>query len=202
MAMKAFTALLCSFAIVGQMRAQEVMVARETKPNAPEPAAPASKLSDSESESMPAKKARDRKKKSAAALPTVEQMRTAGALAAERLKNQARVEKTNASPTPRAEVAKVQPVPGESPRKEKPIEQSSVPHESKSGTKKLDAVGRIEPVRPTIMESGKRETDTSQSTKDESGSGQTHAPQSTNSSQLLNKSARQQDVISAQSISL
>jgi murein DD-endopeptidase MepM/ murein hydrolase activator NlpD len=200
MATKAFTALVCSFAIVGQMRAQEVMVPRETQPNASEPATPASKLSDSESESTPAKKTPDRKKKSA--LPTVEQMRTAGALAAERLKNQARVEKTNASPAPKPEVAKVQPVAGESPRKEKPIEQSSVPHESKSGTKKSDAVGRIEPVRPTIMGSGKQETDTSHSTKDEPRSGQTHAPQSTNGSQLLNKSAREQDVISAQSISL
>jgi hypothetical protein len=168
MATKAFTALLCTFAIVGQMHAQEVMVARETKPTAPEPATQAStsKLSDSESESTSAKKAPDGKKKSAAALPTIEQMRTAGALAAERLKNQARVEKTNTSPAPRPEAAKVQPVPGESPRKEKPIEHSSVPHESKSGTKKLDAVGRIEPVRPTIMESGKPETDSSHPTKD------------------------------------
>jgi hypothetical protein len=202
MATKAFTALLCSFAIVGQMHAQEVMVPRETKPNAPEPAMPASQLSDSESGSAPAKKAPDRKKKTATASPTVEQMRTAGALAAERLKNQPRVEKTNASPAPKPEVTKVQPVAGESPRKEKPIEQSSVPHESKSSTKKSDAVGRIEPVRPTIMESGKQETDTSHSTKDEPRSGQTHAPQSTNGSQLLNKSAREQDVISAQSISL
>jgi hypothetical protein len=28
-----FTALLCGFAIAGQMRAQEVVVAREAKPN-------------------------------------------------------------------------------------------------------------------------------------------------------------------------
>jgi len=185
MGRKAFTALLCSFAIAGQMRAQEVMLPRETKPNAAEPAMPAPKLSDSESDSAPAKKAPERKKKSAAALPTIEQMHMAGALAAERLKNRARVEKTNVSPAPSPEVAKVQPVLGESPRKEKPIEQSSAPHESKSSTKKVDAVGRSEPVRPTMMESGKQERDTSHSTKDDSRSGQTHAPQSTNSSQLL-----------------
>ena len=202
MATKAFTALLCGFAIVGQMRAQEVMVARETKPNAPEPAAPASELTGSESESGAPKKASNRKKTSAEALPTVDQMRTAGALAAERLKNQGRVEKTKASSGPKPEVAREQPVPGESVRKEKPVEQSSAPHESKSGTKKLEAVGPVGPVRPTMMESGKQETDTSPPTKEKSRSGQTHPPQSTNSSQLLNKSAREQDAISAQSVSL
>ncbi len=84
MATKAFTAVLCSFAIVGQMHAQEVMVPREAKPSSPEPATPASELSGVESESATTKKAPDRKKKSSATLPTIEQMRTAGALAAER----------------------------------------------------------------------------------------------------------------------
>jgi hypothetical protein len=205
MATKAFTALLCSLAIMGQMRAQEVMVARETKPSVPEPTTPASELTGSESESSTAKRAPNRKKKSAETLPTVEQMRTAGALAAERLKNQGRAEKTKVSPAPKPEVAREQPVPGESLRKEKPVEQSSGRHESKSGTKKREAVGPIGPVRPTMMESGRQETDTSHPAKGEKGesrSGENHAPQSTNSSQLLNKSAREQGAIPAQSISL
>ncbi|PYJ95142.1 MAG: M23 family peptidase [Verrucomicrobia bacterium] len=52
------------------------------------------------------------------------------------------------------------------------------------------------------MESGRQETDTSRPAKSEPRSGQIHTPQSTNSSQLLNKSAREQDAIPAQSISL
>jgi hypothetical protein len=205
MATKAFTALLCSLAIVGQVRAQQVTVARETKPSVPEPATHSSELTGSELESATPKKASNRKKKSVETLPTVEQMRTAGAIAAERLKDQARVEKTKASPAPKPEVARVQPVPAESLRKEKPIEQSSAPRESKSDTKKLEAVGPIGPVRPTIMESGRQETDTSHSAKGEKGesrSGENHVPQSTNSSQLLHKSTREQDAIPAQSISL
>jgi hypothetical protein len=205
MATKAFTALLCSLAIVGQVRAQEVMVARETKPSIPQAATTASELTGSESESATPKKAPNRKKKSAETLPTVEQMRTAGALAAERLKNEGRVEKAKASPAPQPEVARVQPVQGESLRKEKPVEQSSVQHESKSGTKKVEAVGPIGPVRPTMMESGRQETDTSHSAKGEKGesrSGENQVPQSSNSSQLLNKSARGQDAFPAQSISL
>jgi hypothetical protein len=191
MATKAFTALLCSFAIVGQMRAQEVMVARETKPSAPEPATLASEVSTSESESAPAKKSAARKKKTEEASPTLEQMRSAGALAAQRLKNQGRRRETNASPTSTPEVAKVQQaIPGETRQKEKPIEQPSAPRESKSVTKKSQAVGPVGPVRPTIMESGREETDTSHSAKGESRGGQTPAPQSTNSSQLLNKSRR------------
>ena len=53
-----------------------------------------------------------------------------------------------------------------------------------------------------MMESGRQETDTSRPAKSEPRSGQIHTPQSTNSSQLLNKSAREQDAIPAQSISL
>jgi len=202
MATKAFTAVLCSFAIVGQMHAQEVMVPREAKPSSPEPATPASELSGVESESATTKKAPDRKKKSSATLPTIEQMRTAGALAAERLKNQARTKESNPSPAASAEVVKVQPVPGESLRKEKPVETPSAPRESKSSTKQSQAVGPVGPVRPTMMESGRQETDTSRPAKSEPRSGQIHTPQSTNSSQLLNKSAREQDAIPAQSISL
>ncbi|HAF15824.1 MAG TPA: hypothetical protein DCK99_19445, partial [Blastocatellia bacterium] len=45
-----FTALLCGFAIAGQMRAQEVVVAREAKPNPSERVAPVSEGTGSESE--------------------------------------------------------------------------------------------------------------------------------------------------------
>src|SRR5260370_7892423 len=48
-----FTALLCSFAIAGQMRAQEVEVAREAKPNPTERVPPVSEPTDSESAPAP-----------------------------------------------------------------------------------------------------------------------------------------------------
>src|SRR5437667_12869744 len=114
MATKAFTAVLCSFAIVGQMHAQEVMVPREAKPSSPEPAAPASELSGVESESATTKKAPDRKKKSSATLPTIEQIRTAGALAAERLQTQARTKESNLSPSASSQMFKVPSRPCES----------------------------------------------------------------------------------------
>jgi len=49
---KVLIVLLCGFAIAGQMRAQEVMVARETKPNTSEQPAPAPERSDVESENI------------------------------------------------------------------------------------------------------------------------------------------------------
>jgi len=69
------TALLCGLAVAGQMRAQEVVVAGERKLDAPERATPPSGRM----------KPQVRENKSTPAVPTVEQMRMAGALAAERL---------------------------------------------------------------------------------------------------------------------
>lgn len=162
---KAITALLCSIAIVGQMWAQEVTVARETKPSAPHSATP---TPDSE---RVAKTAQARKNKSAAGLPTVEQMRVAGALAGERLKKQPGTEKTTVSPKPRPDIAKDQRVPGESVRNEKPAEQTSTSGEPKPAAKKPKAVGRPGPVRPTMIESEKQETDSSQPAKTEPPAG-------------------------------
>src|SRR5437016_13063070 len=78
---KVLTVSLCGFAIAGQMRAQEVMVARETKPNTSEQAAAAPERSDVESETSTEAKPQVRKKKSPSAALTVEQMRMAGRLA-------------------------------------------------------------------------------------------------------------------------
>src|SRR6266480_8100333 len=82
---KVLTVLLCGFAVAGQIRAQEVVVARETKPDTPEQGAPASERTDAESRTSTEAKSQVRKKKSPSAALTVEQMRMAGALAAERL---------------------------------------------------------------------------------------------------------------------
>src|SRR5213596_3026440 len=71
-----FTALVCGFAITGQMRAQEVVVARQETPNFSPRIASATRGRDSESETAT-------ETKSASTTLTVEEMRMAGALAAE-----------------------------------------------------------------------------------------------------------------------
>lgn len=92
---KSSTVLLCGLAIAGQLRAQEVVVAREPKSNAPERIAPLSKVTNLESETATQTKFQVHEKKSASATLTVEQMRKAGALAADRQKKEFPVEKTN-----------------------------------------------------------------------------------------------------------
>jgi hypothetical protein len=82
------TAALCGFAIARQMCAQEVVVAREANPNSSARVAPLSKGMESELETATEIKYRDREKKTAATTLTLEQMRMAGALAAERQKKQ------------------------------------------------------------------------------------------------------------------
>jgi hypothetical protein len=196
MGTKAFTTLVCGFAIAGQLRAQEVVVVRETKPKVPARGALASQQSRSGSADTTTAKARVRGKKPASTLPTVEQMRMAGALAGERLKDQARVEAASARRESSSQTAKSEAVPAESVPKEKRVEQSSAPRRSKSGTTKLDGVA---PVRPTMIESGKQNTDTSLPAQSGPRGGQTSAPKSTDRSQLLNKSAREPDAISVQS---
>jgi hypothetical protein len=195
MGTKVFTALLCGLAMAGQMRAQEVVVARETKPSEHRRVA-ASDRSGSESANATATKTRVHAKKSASTLPTVEQMRLAGALAVERLKNRTPIEATNIRRESSSQTPKSETLPTESVRKEKRVEQSSAPGRSKSGKTKLEPVA---PVRPTMIESGKEETDTSQPGQSESRGGQTSGPESTDRFQLLNKSAREPDANSAQS---
>src|SRR4029077_8285863 len=80
-----FSALLCSLVLVGHVRAQEVIVGRETKPEAPKQVAPSPEQTPPESPAPERPKPKSREKKSGSAAPTLEQMRMAGALAAERL---------------------------------------------------------------------------------------------------------------------
>src|SRR5438477_10781164 len=82
-----FSVLLCSFILAGQAEAQEVIVARETKPEAPKQAAPPPEQTPSESPTPERTKPKSRGKRSTSAEPTLEQMRLAGALVAERLNN-------------------------------------------------------------------------------------------------------------------
>src|SRR5438876_10498906 len=86
-----FRVLLYGLVLVGQVHAQEVIVAREKKPEAPkEEAPPPSEQTPSESPTPETTKPNSRTKKST--VPTLEQMRAAGALAAERRDNRCRAE--------------------------------------------------------------------------------------------------------------
>ncbi len=148
---KVLTALLCGFAIAGQMRAQEVVVARETKPDTPEQGAPTSERTDTESGTSTEAKSQVRKKKSPSAALTVEQMRMAGALAAERLKGRTLQEGGAAggssSQTPAAETRNASGA-AERVKKETRVEQTDASRASNSRTTKSEAVG---PIRPTMI---------------------------------------------------
>jgi hypothetical protein len=165
-----FSVLLCSFILVCQTHAQEVIVARETKPEAPKQAAPPPEQTPSESATPEQGKPKSRKK-STSAEPTLEQMRMAGAHAAERLtnpnpsqRNRSGQSDSEARPTP-------SPVAPETPRpakKEARSEQTSTVRRPISRTAKPEATSAI---RPTLMESGREHPSASPSPK-----GQTPVP--------------------------
>src|SRR6266511_181530 len=153
--------LFCSLILVGQTRGQEVIVARETKPEAPKQAAPPPEQTPSESATPEPERAKPKsRKKSASAEPTLEQMRMAGALAAERLDNPSPSQPrrsgqsdSEAAPTPTPAVP-------ETPRptkKETRSEQTSSARRPSSQTAKPDLSGAV---RSTFMESGRSEPST------------------------------------------
>jgi hypothetical protein len=169
-------ALLCSLVLVGQLHAQEVIVAREMKPEASKKEAAASEQAPSESLAPARTKRKSREKKSASAAPTLEQMRTAGALAAERLENRgppqlAKTRVSDAEPTATETpfvFGTAKPV-----KRETPIEQRSTPRPSKARGTKLEAIG---PVRPTMIESGRQQPSATPSGKAEARVEQTPVP--------------------------
>jgi len=196
------TALLCGFVIAVQIRAQEVVVARETKPEAPKQAAPTSERAERESRAPAESTPRVREKKSASAVPTVEQMRMAGALAAERLTKGTiqQPSMSDASSPPRERGSERTPnVSGTVKPVETRAEKTSASRESKSRSTKSEEVA---PVRPTMMESGREERPTPSPTKAESRGEQSPAPQSANQSRrkqgtilsrLLSRPPREED---------
>ena len=148
-----FMILLCSFILVGHLYSQEVIVARETKPKAPKQAPP-SEQTPSESATPAKPKPR---KRSTSAEPTLEQMRMAGALAAERLNNPSPSQTRRSgqsdsedAPTPNPAIPEtLRPA-----KKEARSEQTGTARRPSSRTAKPDATGAV---RPTFMESGKAE---------------------------------------------
>src|SRR5437867_4775007 len=148
-----FSALICSLILVGQVHAQEVIVAHEKKPEAPKQAAPSSEQTPSESPTPTITKPKSREKKSGSTTLTAEQMRMAGALAAERLEKRsspqpARTDRSDSEPSaPEMPTVSATPKPV---KKEPRTEQTSVPRGSNTPRTKPEPLGAI---RPTMIES-------------------------------------------------
>ena len=169
MVREGFSVLLCSFILVCQTHAQEVIVARETKPEAPKQAAPPPEQTPSESPT-PAKP-KSRGKRSTSAEPTLEQMRMAGALAAERLNNPSPSRTSRSGQLDSETASTPSPAVPETPRpakKETRRVQTSTTRPPSSRSPKPEASSAV---RPTLMESGREQPSASASPK-----GQTPVP--------------------------
>jgi len=150
-----FRAVLCSLIFIGELHAQEVIVASEKKSvhtaQTPQP----SDQVTSESPTPAPRKLKSRAKKSAPATLTLEEMREAGARAAEGLSDQS-VSQSAKIREPDVESAPIpNPTVVETPRpvkRQTPVEQRSSPRPSRSRGTSIDGMG---PIRPTLMESGR-----------------------------------------------
>ena len=173
---KVFIALLCGLALAAQMRAQEVVFAREAKPNPSERVAPASEGTGSESETATEMKSQGCEKKSTFTTLTLEQMRMAGALAAERQRKQTPAEQTSSVGGSSLQGAKAATL-AERQKTETRIEQARAHRAPTAQTANSEAVG---PVRPTMLESGRKEPAASHPAKAEVSGAQTNVLQSAN----------------------
>ena len=164
-----FSVLLWSVIVAGHVSSQEVIVARETKPEAPRQAAPSPEETPSESPAPERTKPKSREKKSGSAVLTLEQMRKAGALAAGRLENRT-------SPQPaRTRGAEAEPAATESstePEIPKPVKKEARARPTPRPAKP-EPIGAI---RPTMMESGRQEPSATPSGKAETRGERTPGP--------------------------
>jgi hypothetical protein len=150
-----FRTVLCSVILIGKIHAQEVVVAREKKPELPtQTPQPAEQLT-LESPTPAPRKSKSREKKSAPAALTLEEMRAAGARAAEGANDRSisQSTKTREADVESAPVPRPTAVETRRPAKrETPVEQRSSPRPSKSRGANIEGMG---PIRPTMMESGR-----------------------------------------------
>ena len=150
-----FRIVLCSVILIGKMHAQEVIVAREKKPELPSQTPQPSEQLPLESTSPPPRKSKSHEKKSAPARLTLEEMREAGARAAEGPKDRSVSQSTKTRepdvesvPVPNPTVAEThKPV-----KREAPVEQRNSSRPAKSRATNVEGMG---PIRPTMMESGR-----------------------------------------------
>jgi len=150
-----FRAVLCGVILIGKIHAQEVVVAREKKPELPAQTPQPSEQLASEFPTPAPRKSKSREKKSAPAKLTLEEMRAAGVRAAEGLNSRSgsqsaktREPDVESAPVPIPTVAEIpRPV-----KRETPIEQRSSSSPSRSRSTSIEGMG---PIRPTMMESGR-----------------------------------------------
>jgi hypothetical protein len=147
--------ILCSVILLGEIQAQEVIVAREKKSERPKQTPEPSEELASESPTPAPRKSRSREKKSAASKLTLEEMRAAGARAAGGSNEESGSQSTKTR-EPEVESARTpNPTIAETPRpvkRETPVEQRSSSRPSRSGGTNIEGIG---PIRPTMMESGR-----------------------------------------------
>ena len=150
-----FRTILCSVILIGKIHAQEVIVAREKKTELPVQTPQPSEQLASESTTPAPRKSKSREKKSAPARLTLEEMRAAGARAAEGPKDRSVPQSTKtrepdveSAPMPNPTVAEThRPV-----KRETPVEKRSSSRPSTSRGANIEGLG---PIRPTMMESGR-----------------------------------------------
>jgi len=161
-----FKQLLCSVFLVGQMiHAQEVVVPHETKPEGPEQAAPSSESEQTPSESAAPRRTKPKPREKKSVAPTLDQMRAAGALAAEG-QNDRSVSQPTRKDTSHSETAAVpRPAVSTTPtpvKREAQVEQKRASRPSTPRSTKLEPIG---PIRPTMIESGREQPSTTPSAK-------------------------------------
>lgn len=150
-----FRAIFCSVVLIGKIHAQEVIVAREKKSELPKRTPQPSEQLASESATPEPRKSKSREKKSVPARITLEEMRAAGARAAEGPKDRSISQSTKtreadveSAPVPNPTVVEThRPV-----KRETPIEQRRSSRPSTSRGANIEGLG---PIRPTMIESGR-----------------------------------------------
>ena len=150
-----FRAMLCSVVLIGEIHAQEVIVAREKKSEHPKRTPQPSEQLASESATPAPRKSNSREKKSVPARLTLEEMRAAGARAAEGPKDRSVSQSTKtrepdveSAPVPNPSVVEtLKPV-----KRDTPVEQRNSSRPAKSRATNIEGMG---PIRPTMMESGR-----------------------------------------------
>jgi hypothetical protein len=162
--------LICTFVAIARVHAQEVIVARETKQENAKPPTPPPEQIPSEPANETPKKSKSQEKKPGFKSPTLEEMRTAGARAAERLNNPT---PSSAARPPEAESETPAVSASATPVKKETREQKSTSPRSTPRNSKPDSVGAV---RPTMIESGRQEPNGTPLPKWQAGGEQTPAP--------------------------
>ena len=150
-----FPAVLCSVILNGKIHAQEVIVAHEKKPEPPTQTPQPAEQITSESSTPAPRKSKSREKKSAPSTLTLEEMRAAGARAAEGGNDRSVSQSTKAREADVESAQVPNPTVAETPRpvkRETPVEQRSSSRPSRSRGTSIEGMG---PIRPTMMESGR-----------------------------------------------